>query len=79
MSEFSTSHGISDEPDSAWWVPYILRKRDKNISAVNAWVKRTTHKYDVAVSHSVKEAYALDKKNSKTLWRDSLDKEISNL
>ena len=60
VSEFSTSHGISDEPAFAWWVPYTLRKRDKIISAVNNRVKRTTHKYGVAVPCLVEESYALD-------------------
>ena len=63
----------------AWWVPYTLRNRDKIISAVNARLKRTTHEYGVAVPCSVEEAYALDTKNGNNLWRDALDKEMSNL
>ena len=42
-------------------------------------MKRTTHKYGVAVPRSVTEAYALDTKNDNTLWQDALDKEMSNL
>ena len=74
VAEFATTHGISDEPAFVWWVLYTLRKRDKIISAVNAWVKRTTHKYGVAAPFSVEEAYALDTKNGKTLCRDALSK-----
>ena len=60
VAEFSTAHSISNEPLLSWWFPYTLRKRDKIISAVDAWVKQTTHKYDVAIPRSVEEAYALD-------------------
>ena len=56
-----------------------LPKRDTIISAVNAWAKRTTHKYFVAVLFSSEEAYSLDIKNGNTLCRDALDKEMSNL
>ena len=54
-------------------------KRDKIVSAVNDRVKQTTHKYGVAVPWSVEEAYALDTKNGNILWRNALDKEVSNL
>ena len=54
VAEFATDHGIYDEPSFAWWVPYTLQKKDKIISAVNARVKRTTHKYGVAILCLVK-------------------------
>ena len=79
VAAFATAHDISEEPSFAWWVPYILQKRDKIISAFNARVKWTTHKYGLDVSCSVKEAYALDTKNGNTLWQYALDKEMSNL
>ena len=49
FSEFATAHVIYYETAFAWWVPYTLRKRNENISAVNARVKQKTHKYGVAV------------------------------
>ena len=79
VAKFSTDHGISDETDFAWWVPYTFQKGDKIVYAANSRVKQITHKYVVAVSRSIGESYALDTKNGNTLWRDALDKEISNL
>ena len=79
VAKFSTAHGISDEPAFVWWVPHTLQKRDKNNSAVKSWVKQTTQKYGEDVPLSVEESYSLDTKNGNTLWRDALNKEISNL
>ena len=79
VKEFSTAHGVSEEPTFEQWVPCTLQKRDTIISAANAQVKLTTHKYDVAIPCSVKESYTFDTKNGNTLWRDALYKEISNL
>ena len=79
VAEFAVAHDIADEPAFAWWVPFTLRKRDNIVSAVRARVKRVTHKYGVAIPRSIKEAFALDLKNGNTLWRDSLEKEMSNL
>ena len=60
-------------------MPYTLRKRDTIVSAVNARFKRVTHKYVFEVPCMVKEALAFDKRNVNYLWRDALDKEMSNL
>ena len=54
-------------------------KKGYIISAVNAQAKQTTQKYGVAVPRSLEKSYILDTKNGNTLWRDALEKEISNL
>ena len=68
VAKFAIARGINDEAAFYWWVPYTLRKRDKNILVVNARVKRITHKYEVEIPRTMKEANALDEKNGNTLW-----------
>ena len=46
-AEFAIARGIQDEPAFAWWIPYVMRKRDRIISSVNSRVKKVTHKYGV--------------------------------
>ena len=79
VAEFAVARGIDDEAAFCWWVPYTLRKRDRTISAVNARVKRVTHKYGIEIPRTVKEAYILDAKNGNTIWRDAINKEMENL
>ena len=79
VAEYAKANGIDDEPAFKWWVPYTLRKRDRIISAVNQRVKKVTHKYGVRVPKSVEEAYAFDKANGNTLWRDAIAKEMANV
>jgi len=45
VGAYVIAHGIQDEPAFAWWVPYIIRKRDIIVSMVKSCVGRTTHKY----------------------------------
>lgn len=78
-AEFATARGIMDEPAFSWWVPYVMRKRDRIISSVNSRVKRVTHKYGVEIPSSVDHCYRLDKQNGNTLWRDALNREMNNL
>ena len=36
VAEYVTARNIADEPAFAWWVPYVLRKRNVIVSAVNS-------------------------------------------
>ena len=78
-AEFAVSRNIQDEPAFAWWVPYTLRKRDRLISSANARVKKVTHKYGCELPSTIEEAYAIDKRNGNSLWRDAINKEMENL
>ena len=53
VAEFAISRNIDDEPAFSWWVPYVMRKRDRIISSVNSRVKKVTHKYGVELPSSV--------------------------
>ena len=75
----TTSCNIDDEPAFAWWVPYVLRKRDAIVKAVNSRVCRTSHKYGIELPTSVKHAIEIDSKNGNTLWQDALKKEMGNV
>ena len=48
VAEYVTARDIAEEPAFAWWVPYVLRKRDVIVSAVNSWVRKISHKYGIA-------------------------------
>ena len=77
VAEYAMARDIADEPAFAWWVPYVLRKRDVIVSAVK--VRRTTHKYGIAIPRNIREAIALDKTNGNNLWADALNKEMGNV
>ena len=79
LAEFAKSRGIQAEPAFAWWVPYVLRKRDIILSKVNARLRKTTHKYGIELPTSVEHALELDNANGNTLWRDAYEKEMTNV
>ena len=78
IAEYAKKHELISEPAFAWWVPYTLKKRDRIIASVCARVKKKTHKYGIRVPRTVAEAYALDKENGNTFWRDAIRKEMKN-
>jgi hypothetical protein len=79
VAEYVTSRNIEEESAFAWWVPYVLQKRDVIVSAVNSRVLRTSHKYGIELPTSVRHALGIDQQNKNTLWQDALKKEMSNV
>jgi hypothetical protein len=69
VAEYATSRNIAKEPAFAWLVPYVLRKRDAIVKAVNSCVCRTSHKYGIELPTSVKH----------TIDQDALKKEMGSI
>ena len=79
MSEYVTARDIQDEPAFAWWVPYILRKRDRIIASVNSRVRKSTHKYGIEIPTSIKHAGEIDNRNKNIFWKDAIKLDMSNV
>ena len=74
--------GLDHEPAFNWWVPHVLKKRDRIISLVRKWTTRylkRTHKFGIEVPKTVKEALDLDRKNGNTIWADAIAKEMKEV
>ena len=74
LAKYYVRSRISAEPAFAWWVPYVLKKRNRIIAKVKSkyWVR--THKSGIRVPKSVQGAKRLDEQNGDTLWWDSICK-----
>lgn len=78
-AEFAMARRIDNEAAFAWWVPYVLRKRENIISKVKARMRKTERKYGIQIPTSVEDARRLDTENGNTFWMDALAKEMSNV
>ena len=79
VAEYAVAHRISDKPAFAWWVPYVLKKRDRIIAAVNKRYVKRTHKFGIEIPKTVQRAYEIDEETGTTLWRDAIEKELQNV
>jgi hypothetical protein len=76
------TQGIDHKPFFNWWVPHVLKKRDRIISLVCKWTTcylKRTHKFGIEVPKPVKEALDLDRKNGNTLWANAIAKEMKEV
>ena len=79
LAEYAVANGIDREPAFYWWVPHVLRKRNRIISKLKKRYWRTTHKFGVRVPKDVAEALYIDSIEGNTFWFDSLKKEMDKI
>lgn len=77
IGEYVIAQGIDHEPAFAWWVPYVLRKRDRIIKAVNKRYHNRNFKFGLEIPKTVKRAKEIDEANGNTLWQDAIAKEMA--
>ena len=79
VAEYATAVGIDDQPAFKWWVPHVLRKRDRIIQKVKTRYHKRTHKFGFRVPKTVEEALLIDKENGDDRWAKAIRKEMDKV
>lgn len=79
LAEYALNKGIDDQPAFAWWIPYVMRKRNRIISRTKSKYWTRTHKFGIRIPKTVQEAKDIDTANHNTLWWDAICKEMRNV
>ena len=79
MAEYALQKKISKEPAFAWWVPYVLKKKQRIVSKVKSKYWQRTHKFGIRIPKNVEEARRFDRENGNTLWWEAICKEMKNV
>jgi hypothetical protein len=79
VTEYAVPNKIAEQPAFAWWVPHVLRKRERIIEKVKTRYWKRTHKYGVELPKSVKQALAIDRNMGTSFWKDAIEKEMKNV
>ena len=74
VAEYSVANRIVEEPAFKWWVPHMIRKRNRIISNVKSRHWQTTHKFDIRLPKTTKEALQIDKLTGTDFWRKAINK-----
>ena len=79
VAEYAVANRIADEPAFKWWVPHVLRRRNRIISKMKSRYWRTTHKFGIRLPHSVDEALRIDRETGTDYWSKAINKEMSRV
>ena len=56
LAEYAHQRKVADEPAFAWWVPHVLKKRNRIIAKVKSKYWTRTHKFGIRIPKDVEEA-----------------------
>ena len=79
VAECAVANRIAEEPAFKWWVPHVIRRRNRIISKVKGRYWRMTHKYGIKLPHSVEEALQIDEETGTDFWRKAMNKEMAKV
>ena len=78
VAEYAVTNKIAHEPAFNWWVPTVMRKRNRIVAKVKRYW-RTTHKFGIRLPKTVEEALAIDDETGTDFWRMALGKEMGKV
>jgi hypothetical protein len=63
VAEYAVAKSLVNEPAFVWWVPYVIKKRTRIISAIKRQSRhrKKDYKFGIEIPHSVERALAIDK------------------
>ena len=79
VAQYAIDNGIDGEPAFSWWVPYVTKKKERILAAVNRWYHKTTHKFRFEIPKTIKRALDIDDETKTTLWCNAIQKEMQNV
>ena len=79
VAQYAIDNGIDGELAFSWWVPYVTKKKERILTAVNHQYHKITHKFGFEIPKTVKHALEIDNETKTTLWRDAIQKEMQNV
>jgi Reverse transcriptase (RNA-dependent DNA polymerase) len=79
VAEYAVHMKLVSEPAFAWWVPFVIKKRDRLIKAVQSRYFRKNQKFGIELPKTVKRALEIDKETGTTFWADAIKKEMKGV
>ena len=79
VAEYAVANKLVSEPAFAWWVPTVLRQRDRNVMKVKSRYHVRTHKFGIEVPKTIKRALEIDAETGTDFWRRAIEKENKNV
>jgi hypothetical protein len=79
VAEYAVVNRITEEPAFKWWVPNVIKRRNRIISKVKSRYWKTTHKFGIRLPKTVQEALDIDRTMGTDLWRQAINKEMTRV
>jgi len=61
VAEYAVANKLVEEATFAWWVPFVLKRRERIIGSLNSRYHKRSHKFGIEIPKTVKHALEIDK------------------
>ncbi len=75
VADYGLANGLTQEPAFRWWVPFVLKKRERVLKKVKTKYWSVTHKYELELPKSVAQVLAIDRRTGTDFWKLAIEKE----
>lgn len=79
VAEYAVANKLVEEAAFARWVPFVLKRRERIIGAVNSRYHKRTHKFGIEIPKTVKRALEIDKETGTDFWEKAILKEMKHV
>lgn len=79
VAEYAVSNNIHQENAFIWWVPHVLKKKDRIIAKLKTTYWNRNTKYGLRIPKTMQEAVEIDLANKNTLWQDAIRDEMEKV
>ena len=76
LADYAIENHLDELPAFQWWIPYVLKKRDRIIAKTKTNYWQTTHKYGLEIPRNFQDCVRIDLENNNTLWQDATKAEM---
>jgi hypothetical protein len=79
VAEYDVANRLIEEPAFKWWVPHVIRCRNRIISKVKSRYWKMRHKFGIRLPKTVQEALEIDRAMNTDFWRKAINKEMAKV
>jgi hypothetical protein len=79
VAEYAVANKLVEEAAFAWWVPFILKCRERIIGSIKSQYHKRTHKFGIKIPKTVKRALKIDKETGTDFWEKAILKEMKHV
>ena len=76
LADYAIENQLDDLPAFQWWIPTVVKKRDRIIAKTKTSYWETTHKYGLEIPKNFQDCVRIDRLNNNTLWQDATKAEM---
>jgi len=79
LADYAIANKLSDEPTFAWWLPEVLKWKNRIVNCLKSRYWCTMHKFGIKIPKSIEHALWINQETGTNYWQRAIKKEMKNV